>query len=61
MTAIWWIRRDLRLHDNTALHSALVRGAGAVIPVYIIDPDIEHSTSHRGATRRRAFLLAGLE
>ncbi|HRJ75219.1 MAG TPA: deoxyribodipyrimidine photo-lyase, partial [Anaerolineales bacterium] len=30
MTSIWWIRRDLRLTDNLALHSALQ--AGSVIP-----------------------------
>lgn len=35
MTAIWWIRRDVRLHDAAALHSALA--SGPVIPVFILD------------------------
>ncbi|MBN8580717.1 MAG: deoxyribodipyrimidine photo-lyase, partial [Anaerolineae bacterium] len=30
MTNIWWIRRDLRLTDNAALHAALE--AGATLP-----------------------------
>jgi deoxyribodipyrimidine photo-lyase len=36
MTAIWWIRRDLRLQDNQTLQAALQ--AGPVFPVYIFDP-----------------------
>jgi deoxyribodipyrimidine photo-lyase len=32
---IHWFRRDLRLHDNTALHAAL-RAAPEVVPVYIL-------------------------
>ena len=44
MTSIWWIRRDLRLTDNPALHSAL--GQGQVIPVFILDPAF--STTHPG-------------
>ena len=34
MTSIWWIRRDLRLTDNPALHTALaaeLRGSGIQI------------------------------
>jgi deoxyribodipyrimidine photo-lyase len=55
MTAIWWVRRDLRLHDNPALHAALKQGA--VIPLFIQDP-----TLHNGASeRRRAFLANGLK
>ncbi len=34
-----WHRRDLRVHDNMALHDAVQRG-GDVIPVFIIDPRI---------------------
>jgi deoxyribodipyrimidine photo-lyase len=53
MTAIWWIRRDLRLTDNPALHAALE--AGPVVPVFVLDPAFAHSSS-----RRRNFLFEGL-
>jgi deoxyribodipyrimidine photo-lyase len=53
MPAIWWIRRDLRLTDNSALHAAL--GAGLVIPAFIIDPAFSGSSP-----RRRQFLYEGL-
>jgi deoxyribodipyrimidine photo-lyase len=36
-TAIWWIRRDMRLKDNQALEVAL-RQAEIVVPVFILDP-----------------------
>ena len=36
--AIYWLRRDFRLHDNPALLSA-TREYGAVIPVFIWSPD----------------------
>jgi deoxyribodipyrimidine photo-lyase len=53
MKTIWWIRRDLRLTDNAALHSALE--AGPVIPLFILDPAFD-STS----PRRKDFLYEGL-
>ena len=53
MTSIWWIRRDLRLTDNPALHSALE--VGDVIPVFIIDPAFAAQSP-----RRRSFLYEGL-
>jgi deoxyribodipyrimidine photo-lyase len=54
MTSLWWIRRDLRLSDNPALHEALKRGP--VIPVFILDPHLlEHTPAHR-----RVFLFGGL-
>lgn len=53
MTSIWWIRRDLRLTDNPALHAALE--ADSVIPVFIIDPAFAHSSA-----RRKNFLYEGL-
>ena len=53
MPAIWWIRRDLRLTDNSALHAALE--AGSVIPVFLIDPVFSHSSA-----RRKNFLYEGL-
>jgi deoxyribodipyrimidine photo-lyase len=54
MTSIWWIRRDLRLQDQPTLHAALQ--AGAVIPLFIIDPALLRQTPER----RQALLLAGL-
>jgi deoxyribodipyrimidine photo-lyase len=54
MIALWWIRRDLRLADNPALQAAFQ--FGAVIPVFILDPDLLASTP----ARRQAFLFAGL-
>jgi deoxyribodipyrimidine photo-lyase len=56
-TAIWWIRRDLRLTDNQALASALA-DADQVLPVFILDPALLAS-SYVGA-KRLAFLFAGL-
>jgi deoxyribodipyrimidine photo-lyase len=53
MTAIWWIRRDVRLTDNAALHTALK--AGSVLPVFVIDPTFAHSSP-----RRKDFLYEGL-
>ncbi|MFC7095963.1 DASH family cryptochrome [Halobaculum marinum] len=35
-TAVVWVRRDLRLHDNEALVDACA--ADAVLPVYVFDP-----------------------
>ncbi len=56
-TAIWWIRRDLRLSDNPALSAAL-QHAAQVIPLFILDPALLGS-SYSGP-KRLAFLLAGL-
>jgi deoxyribodipyrimidine photo-lyase len=53
MKSIWWIRRDLRLTDNAALHSA--HQNGSVLPVYILDPAFDSSS-----TRRKNFLYEGL-
>jgi deoxyribodipyrimidine photo-lyase len=53
MIAIWWIRRDLRLTDNTALHSALE--TGSVLPVFILDPAFSSQSP-----RRTDFLYEGL-
>lgn len=55
--AIWWIRRDLRLTDNEALHAAQAHG-GRVVPLFILDPFFEESP-YVGA-KRWAFMLAGL-
>jgi deoxyribodipyrimidine photo-lyase len=56
-TAIWWVRRDLRLSDNQALTEALAY-ANQVIPVFIFDPTLLNS-SYIGV-KRLAFLLEGL-
>lgn len=56
-TAIWWIRRDLRLSDNQALMAALAEG-GPVIPVFILDPVLLRSPYV--GFKRLAFLLEGL-
>jgi len=38
-TALWWIKRDVRLDDNPALTAAL-RSSKYVIPVAIYEPDV---------------------
>lgn len=55
-TAVWWIRRDLRLTDNQALASALAQ-AEQVIPMFILDPAL---WSANASEKRLAFLLGGL-
>ncbi len=56
-TALWWIRRDLRLFDNQALTAAL-HEAGEVIPVFILDPGL--LSSQYSSVSRAAFLFEGL-
>jgi len=53
MNVIWWIRRDLRLTDNAALHAS--RAAGSIIPLFILDPVFDSASA-----RRRNFLYEGL-
>src|SRR5262249_54712734 len=48
-SSILWFRRDLRLTDNPALTAALE--AGAVLPVYIHDPEAEGPWAPGGASR----------
>lgn len=36
MTALWWLRRDLRRGDHPALVEAARRGP--VVPVFVLDP-----------------------
>ena len=55
---IWWIRRDLRLHDNQALQGAL-SSAETVIPVFILDPKL--LSSSKVGVKRLDFLFASLE
>lgn len=54
---IHWFRRDLRLHDNLALHAAAQSGSH-VLPVFILDPAIV--TSKRVSLPRLAFMLKAL-
>jgi deoxyribodipyrimidine photo-lyase len=56
-TALWWIRRDLRLTDNQALAAALAH-ADRVIPVFVLDPTLLDSPYV--GPKRVAFLLGGL-
>ena len=56
-TAIWWIRRDLRLADNQALAAAL-SSADEVVPVFVLDPAL--LGSGYVADKRLGFLFAGL-
>jgi deoxyribodipyrimidine photo-lyase len=55
MAVIWWIRRDLRLTDNPTLIAAIQKGA--VIPVFILDPELLKLNS----PLRKSFLFQGLE
>jgi deoxyribodipyrimidine photo-lyase len=56
-TAIWWIRRDLRLTDNQALAAALAY-ADRLVPVFILDPQLLDSPYV--GDKRVAFLFGGL-
>ncbi|MCX7670113.1 MAG: deoxyribodipyrimidine photo-lyase, partial [Anaerolineae bacterium] len=56
-TNIWWIRRDLRLNDNPALHAARQDNA-VVVPVFILDPHLLAAATV--GPKRLAFLWAGL-
>jgi deoxyribodipyrimidine photo-lyase len=56
-TALWWIRRDLRVQDNRALAAALAH-ADCVVPVFVLDPCLLDSADVGKA--RVAFLLDGL-
>ncbi len=50
LTTIVWLRLDLRLTDNPALHMAAQRG-GPVIPLFIWSPEEEGPWQPGGATR----------
>lgn len=57
--AICWMRRDLRLHDNTALHAALASGL-PVLPVFLFDRHILDALENR-TDRRVAFIHQQLD
>ncbi len=56
-TAIWWIRRDLRIQDNQALNAALDSNQ-RIVPVFILDQRLLQSTY--ASPQRIAFLFNGL-
>jgi len=55
---VYWLRRDLRIGDNTALTAAANVSGGAVIPVFIFDDAILRG--RWASPARTAFLLDGL-
>lgn len=55
MTAVWWIRRDLRLSDNPALVAAAAQGS--VLPLFVRDPGLSGTGRPRRA-RLEASLAA---
>ena len=54
---IHWVRRDLRITDNTALADAVARGE-EVIPVYVMSD--WHGTHHWTGSARQEFLCGSL-
>jgi deoxyribodipyrimidine photo-lyase len=56
-TAIWWVRRDLRLTDNQALAAALSY-ADRLVPAFVLDPELLDSPYV--GDKRVALLLGGL-
>jgi deoxyribodipyrimidine photo-lyase len=56
---IFWLRRDLRLHDNAGLYHALRSDAAPVLPVFIFDPTILDHLPRRDA--RVEFIHAALK
>ena len=63
MTVLYWLRNDLRLHDNEAL-AALPAGTTALLPVYCFDPVVLGPDAYldlpRTGPHRLAFLLETL-
>jgi deoxyribodipyrimidine photo-lyase len=56
-TAIWWVRRDLRLNDNDALRAALAHSMD-VVPAFVLDPLLLAAPDV--SAKRVAFLYKGL-
>ncbi|MDZ4277471.1 MAG: deoxyribodipyrimidine photo-lyase [Erythrobacter sp.] len=50
MTQLVWLRRDLRLADNPALHHA-TKASGPVVCVYVLDDDAPRHHAYGGASR----------
>ena len=53
--SIFWFRRDLRLHDNTALYHALA-GGNRVLPIFIFDTTILNQFE-KGENAQVEFIL----
>ena len=49
-TAIVVFTRDLRLHDNPALHQAYIR-ARQVVPLFVVDPALGTRSANRARFR----------
>lgn len=56
--ALFWSRRDLRLHDNAALYAALTSGL-PVVPVFIFDENILSQLQDKD-DKRVSFIYAAL-
>src|ERR671913_954220 len=57
MTAVLWLRRDLRRRDNPALLAARAgAGGGVLVVVFVVDPRLWDG----GGAARRAWLAATL-
>jgi deoxyribodipyrimidine photo-lyase len=58
--AIWWIKRDARLADNAAIHTAIELGL-PVLPVFCVEPSIttasDSSVMHWQAERQAVWNL----
>src|SRR5512136_1835484 len=52
---LWWMRRDLRLEDNSVIQYAQSAGH-SIIPIFILDPHLLNLT----APARLSFLFEGL-
>jgi deoxyribodipyrimidine photo-lyase len=63
MPILYWLRHDLRLHDNPVL-AALPAATDALLPVYCFDPDYFGPDAYLGLPKvgphRMAFLLDSL-
>ena len=57
--ALFWFRRDLRLHDNHALYQALNSGL-AVLPIFIFDSDILKKLDNK-ADFRVSYIMSRIE
>ena len=54
MTALLWLRRDLRIHDHPALRAAL-DAHERVVPVFVLDDALLHGRHASGS--RTQFML----
>ncbi|AXF75253.1 deoxyribodipyrimidine photo-lyase [Erwinia tracheiphila] len=58
-THLVWLRNDLRIHDNTALHAACRDSDARVLALFIATPQQWHS--HVMAPRQAAFIYQSLQ